>query len=91
LLGKGRYGQVFKGIKVDEQKEVAIKYGIDEDANSKEEFEIHKELSMKEKAWDIGIPKIYDYYSVEEDEEYLMMELLGENLENLFILNGRKI
>ena len=28
LLGEGNFGKVFKGIKVDEQKEIAIKWGF---------------------------------------------------------------
>ena len=51
LLGEGNFGKVFKGIKVDEQKEIAIKWGFNSKRISYEEIEIYKELSMKENGY----------------------------------------
>ena len=90
VLGEGRHGRVVKGIKVDENIEVAIKYGLDKRGIGEEEFEIHQELSKLENSWNIGIPKIYDQYSDAGVRDYLVMELLGENLESLFIRKGKK-
>lgn len=79
ILGEGRYGKVFLG-KLDKQ-EVAIKF---ESTFQKEtllinEAKILKSLISKNGSSDVGIPNFYESFE-NEDGNYMVMELLGENL-----------
>ena len=84
-LGKGSFGQLYLGRNYRENNFVAIKI---EDRGSNSllfmEYEIMKELSGGD-----GIPKVY-FFHEGRGHNYLIMQLLGRNLEKLFIDMNKK-
>ena len=53
------------------------------------EFEVYKEIRQNSLAVK-RFPQIYDFIEEEDIGNYLVMELLGDNLEELFTLCGQK-
>ncbi len=91
-IGKGAFGNVFKGVDIETQEYVAIKF---ESQNvSKERLDKESQLYtfLKEKNKGTFIPNIYWYGSV-HNYNVLIMTRLGPSFENLirkyhiFILN----
>jgi serine/threonine protein kinase len=88
-IGSGSFGEVYfaehlsgtyVAVKVEEIKDVKRVYN---------EYKIYKRLNTECKSTK-GIPKIYDY--IETEEYYIMtMELLGENLDEIFNRLNKKI
>ncbi|CAD8058209.1 unnamed protein product [Paramecium primaurelia] len=84
-LGSGSFGEVFKGINIETNEIVAIKWESQEAQmpQIKHEFSILSEIQGN------GIPKVY-WFGQWEDKTVMVMELLGYNLEQLFNLVNRK-
>ena len=80
LLGKGSFGRIYSGTNKTTGEEVAIKLEpIDTDQPQLiYEYKIYKLLQGG-----YGFPKIYDF-SVESKYNVLIMDLLGNSIENLF-------
>ena len=88
-LGKGSFGEVFRGRDIQSDKEVAIKMERKASQRSsclKDEFERYFLLNTHvttENGHLFGLPRIFDYF---ETSEYnvMVMELLGPDLDTLF-------
>ena len=77
-LGKGGFGQIFKGRNIKENFEVAIK--VEESSNRSHlnmEYEILKSIPGE------GIPRVFKYREGNK-HNYLIMELLGKSIDKLF-------
>ena len=86
LLGKGSFGKLYSGINNMTGEEIAIKL---EPLNAEQpqllyEYKIYNILKNG-----FGIPKIYEY---SKDNKYtiLIMELLGDSLEKLFVKANKR-
>ena len=81
ILGKGGYGYVYKGYNLNTLEPIAIK------VNS---IELNENFLEKEAKFlnhlqgNKGIPKLYKYLIVDQ-KEFLCMELLGKNINDIFI------
>ena len=86
-IGKGAFGEIFKGQNIQKGNNVAIKC-----ENCKN---IHKSLLKNEinilyyLQGGIGIPKIYDYF-LSTKHNFMIVEMLGPNLEKIFYLCNKK-
>ena len=79
-LGSGSFGTIYKGIIADSEEAVAIKFEKDTNDNSRmlaREVKILKDLTKIE-----GFPDFISY-GKQDNYYYLVMTLLGSNLENL--------
>lgn len=83
-IGSGSFGTIFKGINVRTNENVAIKIEFikDELQLLKYESNIYKILHNV-----IGIPKI-KWYGKDATNYYMVLDLLGESLENLILRSG---
>lgn len=89
-LGSGAFGEIFHGINLKNNVEVAIKL---EPVSSKHpqlfyEAKLYSYLHQDSVAMQ-GIPQVY-YCSTEGDYNVMVMELLGPSLEDLFNICSRK-
>jgi len=90
-LGSGAFGQIWKAVHERTKEEVAIKF---EDVNSKHQqlyYECKIYLWFHSDSTVIGqaIPQVL-YYGTEQNYNLMVMDLLGNSLEDLFNLCGRK-
>jgi len=90
-LGSGIFGEVFQGIDLQNNQEIAIKF---EDINAKYprllyEFKFYQYLLRDSTSVDRGIPRVH-YCTTEDKHNIMAMDLLGPSLENLFNLCNRK-
>ena len=85
-LGNGAFGDIFQGINTSNNKKIAIKLEKMKKNNSqlKNETQI---LSLLQGG--LGIPKIYDYIRTSK-YNFMIFELLGINLDELFYLCNKK-
>ena len=86
-LGNGAFGDIYKGINTTNNKKVAIKIEKVKKQNNlqlKNETEI---LSLLQGG--LGIPKLYDYIRTSK-YNFMIFELLGINLDELFHLCNKK-
>ena len=86
-LGNGAFGDIYKGINATNNKKVAIKIEKVKKQNNlqlKNETEI---LSLLQGG--LGIPKLYDYIRTSK-YNFMIFELLGINLDELFHLCNKK-
>lgn len=90
-LGSGSFGEVYLTKIISSGLLVASK--IEEKENSKksskivDEYKIYKKLELK--GLKRGIPKIYSIYETPKFN-VLVMELLGKNLDTIFVENNKK-
>ncbi|KAK1414235.1 hypothetical protein QVD17_29977 [Tagetes erecta] len=86
-IGSGSFGEIYLGINIRTNEEVAIKL---ENAKTK-----HPQLLYESKLYKIlqggtGIPNVR-WYGVEGDYNVLVLDLLGPSLEDLFNFCSRKL
>jgi len=90
-IGSGAFGEIFLGVNLKTNEEVAIKL---EHTNTKHpqlfyEAKLYQYLLHDNSVLDKGIPNVY-YSSTEGDYNVLVMDLLGPSLEDLFNTCNRK-
>jgi len=90
-LGSGAFGEIFHGINLKTNEEVAIKL---ENTNTKHpqlfyEAKLYQYLLHDNSVVDKGIPHVY-YCATEGDYNIMVMDLLGPSLEDLFNICNRK-
>jgi len=90
-LGNGAFGEIFHGINLKTNMEVAIKL---EPVNTKHpqlfyECKLYQYLLNDSSVIDKGIPNVY-YCATEGEYNIMVMDLLGPSLEDLFNLCSRK-
>ena len=86
-LGHGAFGEIFKGVEISTHKELAIKCeSVQENKTSllKNEIEILTYLNGTK-----GIPKIYPNLFTKK-YNFMLLELLGPNLDDLFHFCNKK-
>ena len=91
-LGSGAFGELYKGKNTKLNIEIAIKIEtIKKNHHPRLKFEanILKYLQGGGCQSHLGIPTLYDFISL-DNQNYMMMELLGPSLEDLFDLCQRK-
>lgn len=81
-IGKGAFGTVFKGIDIETQDYVAIKFESQTVNKERLEKESHLYTYLKDNHKKKFIPNIYWYGSI-QNYNVLVMTRLGPNLENL--------
>ena len=79
-LGNGAFGEIYLGKNIKTGQDVAIKV---ESRKTKHPQLLQETKLLKELQGEEGVPKIY-YYSQTPESNCLVMELLGDNLEQLF-------
>lgn len=84
-IGSGAFGDIFLGINLNNNNEVAIKLELISVKHPQLIFEgkIYEYLLSDTLTPDKGIPKIY-YCGTQKEYNILVMDLLGPNLEELF-------
>ncbi|KAL4453319.1 hypothetical protein ABPG73_009725 [Tetrahymena malaccensis] len=90
-LGSGAFGEIFHGVNLKNNVEVAIKL---EPVNTKHpqlfyEVKLYQYLLQDETIIDKGIPQVY-YCSTEGEYNIMVMDLLGPSLEDLFNFCNRR-
>lgn len=90
-LGSGAFGEIFHGINLKTNEEVAVKL---ENTNTKHpqlfyEAKLYQYLLQDTSVVDKGIPHVY-YCATEGDYNIMVMDLLGPSLEDLFNICNRK-
>jgi casein kinase I family protein HRR25 len=85
-LGSGSFGEIYLGTDVNNGEEVAIKT---EDSKSKHPQLEYEARVYKILAGGVGIPFVR-YYGVESSYNFMVIDLLGPSLEDLFNTCDRK-
>ena len=86
-LGNGGFGEIFKGETISTKKQIAVKCEkIKEDNNSSLQNEVNILTYLQ---GGIGIPKIYKFIPSKK-YNFMLFELLGQNLDELFHLCKKK-
>lgn len=87
-IGKGSFGDVYKATRITDEIDIAMKIEKRKGSMSRliPEYKIYKKLY--ERGSKKGIPRIYEILQ-SDDYNMLIMELLGESLEDLFIKYSR--
>ena len=91
-LGSGSFGEIYKAKNTKLNINIAIKIEqINKNHHQRLKYEagVLKYLQGGGNTQPLGIPKFYDFISI-ENNNYMMMELLGPSLEDLFDLCERK-
>ena len=91
-IGSGSFGEVYKGKNIKLNKDIAIKIETikkNHHPRLKYEADVLKYLQGGGCPSPLGIPTLYDFITL-EGRNYMMMELLGPSLEDLFDLCQRK-
>jgi casein kinase 1/casein kinase 1 epsilon len=91
-LGSGAFGEIFLGVNLKTNEEVAIKL---EHTNTKHpqlfyEAKLYQYLLQDNSVSDKGIPHVY-YCATEGDYNIMVMDLLGPSLEDLFNICNRSM
>jgi serine/threonine protein kinase len=82
VIGKGAFGIVCKSINIDTQEYLAIKFESKDNSKNRLEKEYKIYTFLNENNTNINIPKIY-WYGEYKDCNILIMDKLGESLENI--------
>ena len=85
-LGSGSFGDIFFGKNTKTEDEVAIKV---EQANTKPLLPVEKDLLLYLKEG-VGIPKVH-YFLATKDYNFMIIDLLGPSLEDIFNHFDRKL
>ena len=91
-LGSGSFGEIYKAKNTKLNINIAIKIEqINKNHHQRLKYEagVLKYLQGGGNTQPLGIPKFYDFMTI-ENNNYMMMELLGPSLEDLFDLCERK-
>ncbi len=90
-IGKGAFGYVYKALRKCDNKNVAIKIENKTDCiqRLRYEYNIYKCLLKKHNNINKGIPYIYEYIET-NDFNMMVMDLLGNSLEDVFNKYNRK-
>jgi len=83
-IGKGSFGDVYKATRITDEIDIAMKIEKRKGSMSRliPEYKIYKKLY--ERGCKKGIPRIYEILQ-SDDYNMLILELLGESLEDLFV------
>lgn len=89
-IGAGSFGDIHIGLNINNDEQVAIKL---ESIHSKchqlnHEYTILRQMSSSSER-DVGIPRVY-WFGRKGDHYAMVMDILGPNLEDLFMLCSRK-
>ena len=79
-LGKGAFGDLYSGINLKTEEEVAIKL---EKIDAKEPMLQYESKIYEKLAGCPGIPHVH-WFGIEGDFNVMVMDILGPTLENLF-------
>jgi len=85
-VGSGSFGDIYLGVNITNNEEVAIKL---ESVKSKHPQLFYEAKLYKMLAGGVGIPYVR-WYGVEGEYNVMVMDLLGPSLEDLFTYCGRK-
>lgn len=88
-IGKGAFGEVYKAIRIYDNLSVAMKIEKKTAPITRliQEYKIYQNLVIKK--CQNGIPKVYECIQT-DDYNIIVMELLGQSLEDVFNNSGRK-
>ncbi|KAM3128380.1 hypothetical protein pb186bvf_019508 [Paramecium bursaria] len=91
-LGSGAFGEIFHGINLKNNVEVAIKLESIQAKHCQLYFEakLYQHLAQEEATIERGIPLVY-YCTTEGEYNIMVMDLLGQSLEDLFTQCQRKL
>lgn len=88
-IGEGSFGQLYRGVNVETDEQVAIKLEKSDGNKQKSllfEFERYRKLGDHE-----GIPKMYGFKPYRDGKfDALILQLLGKSVEELFEFCGRQ-
>lgn len=82
-IGNGAFGDVYKAIRNTDNRSVAMKIEKKKNTIQRLNAEYDTYVKLVSRGCSIGIPKIYEMLQT-DDYNILIMELLGESLEDLF-------
>lgn len=85
-IGSGSFGEIYLGLDINTNKEVAVKF---EQLNVRRPQVIEEARLLKEFKDEPGFPK-FIWYGKEGDFHIMVFELLGPSLEDMFAYCGRK-
>jgi casein kinase 1 len=85
-IGSGSFGQIHIGTNIQTNEEIAIKFEI---VRSKHPQLLYESRIYQSLSGGLGIPNIL-WFGVEGDFNVMIMDLMGESLEDLFNLCSRK-
>ena len=86
-IGAGSFGEIYLGLDINTNKEVAVKF---EQLNVRRPQVIEEAKFLKEFRDEPGFPK-FIWYGKEGDYHVMVFELLGPSLEDMFAYCGRKL
>lgn len=86
-IGSGSFGEIYLGLDMQTQREVAVKF---EQTNVRRPQVIDEAKLLKEFKDEPGFPK-FIWYGKEGDYHIMVFELLGPSLEDMFAYCGRKL
>ncbi len=86
-LGSGSFGDIFKGENIQTNEEVAIK--CESNINKRNSFLKYEVGVLRYLQGGIGIPDLYQFLTI-QSYNFMIFELLGPSLEDLFDICERK-
>ena len=86
-IGSGSFGEIHKGLNLESNEEVAIKL---ENINSRHPQLIYESKLLKLLQGSPGIPAVH-WFGTEGNYNIMVLDLLGQSLEDLFSVCGRRL